>query len=476
MTTARRYDTGRTRDVLALFSDRRAVETFVTKHHVESDPDYKPGPMPKEASAWLKSKDVEPAERWQDAWGDEYRHAFYVAHMMEEDLLEDVRDSLDDALEQGVPFNEWRKDEMVRETFDNSGWTDYNGDAEDSPYRLRTIYDTNMRTARAAGQLERQDEVKDIFQYAQFNLGPSKIHRPQHEEWEGIIVRVDGKFFQAHVTPCGFGCKCFWIFMAQEDVDSSGVEVTEPDFEYEEYDDEETGKTTYSPEGVQPGFGRNPLTARDELSAQRAAIFGDASGHEFHGNQWTANSGQSAPPESVGNVTFTQVKAWEKSLTLDEEAAWDAWKGSDYKYLREADAAGAATPKDAAQLASLYAAFEKAPPTQGPVFRGMSNLSAADVAPYATVGATIAMKSVASWTPAPDVAMQFAHEGRRESYSVQLRLMRNSGIAKMVDLSSSEPEAVIGKGAQFKVTGVSKQIVDGAWRNTFIVNLEEVSK
>ena len=247
-----------------------------SKSHVVETPGFKAGPPPKEAVEWLKGKGVKPAESWQATWDREYRYAFYIARMTEKDLIKDVRDSLDDALEQGVPFREWAKDPMVRETFDKSGWADYNGQAEDSPSRLRTVFDTNCRTARMAGQLERQEQVRDLFPYAEFNLGPSKIHREEHIEWEGLVVRVAGAFFQAHFTPLGFGCKCWWRFMTKAEADELGV-ATEPDFDYVEWENDE-GHKALAPEGVQPGFGENPLRAREgqlqKLEQEQAADAG----------------------------------------------------------------------------------------------------------------------------------------------------------------------------------------------------------
>ena len=179
------------------------------------DPTFKPGPPPKEAVKWLAGKKVKPAANWQDTWAQEYRYAFFVAKMTEKDLLKDVQDSLTDAVENGVGFREWADD--IESTFDESGWSDYHGAAADNPARLRTVYDTNMRTARAAGELERQQRVKELFPYAESNLGPSKVHREEHEEWEGMVVRVDGPWFQAHVYPCGFGCKCFWRYIMADE-------------------------------------------------------------------------------------------------------------------------------------------------------------------------------------------------------------------------------------------------------------------
>ncbi len=231
------------------------------KSYANERPGFKPGPIPKEAIAWLKGKGVKPTESWKDAWGQEHRYAFYVAKIMERGVLKDVQASLEGALDEGVPFDEWKK--AIAPAFDSSGWADYNGEAEDNPSRLRTVYDTNMRTARMAGQLERQERVKDMFPYAQLVLGPSKIHRDAHLAWEGIVVRVDGEFFQTHVTPMGWGCKCSWLFCTQAQVDAMGVDVAEPDFEMVDWEDGE-GNVTQAPEGVMPGFGQNPLIAREQ--------------------------------------------------------------------------------------------------------------------------------------------------------------------------------------------------------------------
>lgn len=223
------------------------------------------GPPPKEAVEWLKKRGIKPAATWQEAWGEEHRFAFYVAHMMEKDLLKDIWDGLEDALQSGATFRQWATDEQVKETFDKSGWTDYGGTAEETPYRLRTIYDTNMRTARSAGALERQQSVKDLFPYAIANLGPSKVHREEHEEWEGLCVRVDGAFFQAHVFPCGFGCKCWWEYVSQDRAQEVGI--SEPAFGYDEWEDDD-GHKALAPEGVMPGFGRNPLEYREQVLRQ----------------------------------------------------------------------------------------------------------------------------------------------------------------------------------------------------------------
>ena len=113
---------------------------------------FRRGPPPAEAVKWMRDREIKPAFSYQDTWGEEQRCAFYVSKMMERDLLSDVKNSLTRALEDGIPFDEWSKN--IASTFDESGWSDYNGEAEDNPYRLWTIFDTNVKTALSAAKEE----------------------------------------------------------------------------------------------------------------------------------------------------------------------------------------------------------------------------------------------------------------------------------------------------------------------------------
>jgi phage gp29-like protein len=172
-------------------------------------------------------------------------------------------------------------------------------------------------------------------------------------------------------------------------------------------------------------------------------------------------------------TTSSNVKSWKDSLSPEEKNAWSHWKGQGYIQLREKEAEGKITPT----LKNLYAAVEKAPVHQGPLFRGMRNLTADEVKSMIKVGDVHTQPAMSSWSPDPNVAHGFSagHSSGSPLFSVQFRLTHNSGIAKMCDLGG-ESEALIGKGAQFKVTHAAKYIQDGVWKNKFVVDLEEVKK
>jgi len=68
---------------------------------------FQPGPPP-EASRYLANKDWLPAFSWEDVEPEEHAVAFTVAKAMQIDVLRDIREELQAALDEGLPFNEFQ--------------------------------------------------------------------------------------------------------------------------------------------------------------------------------------------------------------------------------------------------------------------------------------------------------------------------------------------------------------------------------
>jgi hypothetical protein len=177
------------------------------------------GPVPQEAIDYLKAKRLKPGFDYRDVWREEHASAFTVAKMGELDMLSDTRDSLVEALGKGQTFRTWSK--QITPELQKRGWwgvqeaTDpLTGDRGlvqlGSPRRLKTIYEANLRTARAAGQWERIQRTKVTHPFLLYQLGPSAHHRPQHVAWSGTVLPVDDPFWSYAYPPNGYGCKC-WV-------------------------------------------------------------------------------------------------------------------------------------------------------------------------------------------------------------------------------------------------------------------------
>jgi SPP1 gp7 family putative phage head morphogenesis protein len=238
------------------------AETFATKKTPPA------GPPPQAAIDFLKQKKVRPSFSYKDVWKEEHNIAFAVAKVAETDVLEDVKASLEKSLAEGIPFKQWAKD--IKPVLDKSGWSQYAPESQ-TPHRLKTIYDTNTRTARATGQWQRIERTKKVLPNLKYVLGPSKVHRDQHVEWEGLILPVDDPFWDEHMPPNGFGCRCGVIPMTNfATAKEGGVDETPPDVR-EEVEDPSTGKMVSVPKGVQVGFNYNP----GKVEQRKRAVVGE---------------------------------------------------------------------------------------------------------------------------------------------------------------------------------------------------------
>lgn len=223
--------------------------------------EYKAGPIPKDAIDYFNAKNLHPAFNYHEVWAAENHFAFTVAKILEKSILSDVRDSIEKALLDGVPFEKWSTD--IRPSLEKSGWAQ---DAEgNEPSRLRTIYDTNMRMARANGQEDRAQRVKDVLPFFVYELGPSKEHRIEHQEWAGLTLEVDDPWWDEHAPPSAWGCKCRRRQVTQTEADEgTGPDDAPPDDDEPYEIKDASGEVVRSgmvPRGVDPAFAYKKGTA-----------------------------------------------------------------------------------------------------------------------------------------------------------------------------------------------------------------------
>jgi hypothetical protein len=226
---------------------------------------FNPGPPP-EASRFLKNKGMRPGFSWMDVEAEEHAVAFTAAKAMETDLLEAMRGEVQKALDQGLPFaafkKSWRNNPALTEWWGKKEMVDPLTGATElvqlgSPRRLRTIYNANIRSARAAGQWERIERTKAAFPYLEYRLGPSERHRAHHETKAGLILAVDNPFWDEWMPPNGWGCKCWVRQVTKREAERRGISVT-PDVPDTVWDNKRTGARHIIPQGIDPGWQRNP--------------------------------------------------------------------------------------------------------------------------------------------------------------------------------------------------------------------------
>lgn len=226
---------------------------------------FNPGPPP-EVAAFMRNKSLRPSFSWQDVEPEEHAVSFTVAKAMQVDVLQTIRDELQKAIDDGVPFEQFQQ--SLEPRLRRMGWWgvkeqidpltgDVNKVRLGSPRRLKTIYRANLRTARAAGQWDRIQRSKRALPYLVYLIGPSQKHRPSHEAKNGLVLSVDDPFWQTWYPPNGWGCKCHVRQITRREADEIGIGES-PEVPMREVFNSRTGEIKTIPSGIDPGWESNP--------------------------------------------------------------------------------------------------------------------------------------------------------------------------------------------------------------------------
>lgn len=208
-----------------------------------------------EAIGFFRQKLAIRSDVWSALYAEEHDHAFTVAGVMRDDMLQDFRIAIDQAIAEGTTYQAFLDD------FDNIvskyGWS-YNGSRG---WRSRVIYDTNIRTAYQAGRYAQMTDP-DVLKYRpnwMYQHGDSIRPRPLHLSWNGIVLPADDPWWQTHFTPNGWGCKCRVVPLSGRDLTRLGKQVgTAPDDGSFEWVNPSTGEVRDIPRGIDPGWDYNP--------------------------------------------------------------------------------------------------------------------------------------------------------------------------------------------------------------------------
>ncbi len=262
-----------------------------------------PGPIPRDALQYFRAKVPTPEFDWRDIYREEHAHAFTVAKAMQLDVLNSIGEALDRNLAEGQTYRQFAKN--LTPELQRLGWW---GKAvmEDpltgepvkvqlgSPRRLKTIYRANMRTARAAGQWQRAQRTKKALPYLIYELGPSREHRAEHVAWHGTVLAVDDPWWNTHMPPNGWGCKCGVRQVTRREYErlkKTGVPAPDrkqvinpdtglptgaleektipvktkaPEVRRTAWENKRTGQVEMVPEGIDPGWDTNPGQVRQK--------------------------------------------------------------------------------------------------------------------------------------------------------------------------------------------------------------------
>lgn len=216
-----------------------------------------------EAIRFFREKASVKTKTWTDVYAAAHSRAFMVAGAASDALVADFRREIEKALEQGTTLEDFREgfDEIVA----RHGW-DHVGSRN---WRSRIIFDTNLRTAYAAGRYAQLTEpgTLEAFPFWEYNHSGALHPRQQHLAWDGMALKADDPFWKTNYPPNGWHCGCFVIALSERDLKRQGKKGPDetPDLVFRA--EEVGGRKVMVPLGVDPGFEYNPGQAWSSRTA-----------------------------------------------------------------------------------------------------------------------------------------------------------------------------------------------------------------
>ncbi|WP_157115327.1 PBECR2 nuclease fold domain-containing protein [Paracoccus contaminans] len=211
-----------------------------------------------EQLAFLKQKQPQQTDTWTDLMRGQHDRAFVIAGAKDAAMLDDFFTAVQQAA------TDWDRDAFAArfdEIVDKYGWS-YNGGRE---WRIRTIFETNLRTSYMAGRLKQMRapavvKMRPYWQYRHGENGTPLNPRPQHVSWDGLVLMHDDPWWDVHFPPNDWLCSCGVRTLSERDL--ARLKKTGPDLAPETRTrpivDRQTGKVIDQPDGVGYGWDYAP--------------------------------------------------------------------------------------------------------------------------------------------------------------------------------------------------------------------------
>jgi SPP1 gp7 family putative phage head morphogenesis protein len=149
------------------------------------------------ALRWLSAKIPTLAKDIQGLGDADLRsRAFWVAGVDQLSLLQDLQQGMVDALRSGTPFESFQ-----------ALWAPKLEAAGNNPGRLQSAFQTNLDGAYGAARFASLQSSPAVGDLVYVTAGDEKV-RPEHRILDGVTRPKDDPFWDTHVPPLGFNCRC----------------------------------------------------------------------------------------------------------------------------------------------------------------------------------------------------------------------------------------------------------------------------
>lgn len=222
---------------------------------------------PKDAVEFFRSKGYKITFDYRDMEPEDHSYGFTVAKAMRQDILQDIRTAMDDAIANGTTLETFKS--SLKPTLQEKGWwgrkemlDPKTGELKEvqlgSSRRLQTIFDTNMRTAYASGRWEQVQRTKKTQPYLRYVCIIDSNTRASHRQFHNIVKHADDPFWDQHYPPNDWGCRCTVQQLSERDVIRLGLSITKTQpMPPKNWIDKRNGRILQIPQGIAPSFAQN---------------------------------------------------------------------------------------------------------------------------------------------------------------------------------------------------------------------------
>lgn len=207
---------------------------------------------------FLTQKRARPTRAWTDAMHGTHDRAFVVAGATDIAMLEEFQAAI---VEGARTYDSGAFAAEFDRIVEKYGW-DYNGGRE---WRIRTIFETNIRTSYMAGRLKqlRDPDLVKIQPYWMYRHADTRVPmspRPSHLSWDGLVLMWDDPWWDTHFPPNDWACSCGVHGLSRRDLARMGKQGPDqaPALKRRPYTHKASGETVQLPEGVGYGWDYMP--------------------------------------------------------------------------------------------------------------------------------------------------------------------------------------------------------------------------
>ena len=188
---------------------------------------------------YFESKGIKMTpEGYKQLWAEANARAFTVAKVTNAEILQDIKDAVEEAMLNGESLQTFR--EQLSDYLTTKGWFAPKGEKATvvmpdgtirkrlTGWRLDTILGTNSHAAYQVGRYKQMMEHVEDRPYWRYNAIDDPRVRPSHFAQDGKIYPYDDPFWDKWYPPNGYNCRCYVTTLSERQVRPDQIEQTQP--------------------------------------------------------------------------------------------------------------------------------------------------------------------------------------------------------------------------------------------------------